>query len=173
MRYPGLLILAVSGVFVSGAASAQGVNAMSGAYVLDAGRSDDVNRAIEGAVARLAFVTRPIARGKLRKTSVPAKRLTIALRGDNVTVAFDGRAPMAFRSNGAPVKWTREDGEQLTVSASISADTLSVITRSDDEQRTTAYRNSPDGKSLNAYITVTSPRLPAPLIYKLVYSRSE
>ena len=41
---------------------------MRGTFTINRQQSDDVNRAIETAVARMSFVTRPIARGRLRRS---------------------------------------------------------------------------------------------------------
>src|SRR3954465_15907556 len=52
-------------------------SSMRGTFVLDRAHSDDVNRAIETAVSRMSFITRPIARGRLRRTNTPYSRLSI------------------------------------------------------------------------------------------------
>jgi hypothetical protein len=50
-----------------------------------------------------------------------------------------------------------------------------VITRNfraDDGERASSYAFSPDGGTLTMTVVVTSPQLPDPLTYKLVYRRA-
>jgi hypothetical protein len=156
----------------SPAAAWTGNAAMSGTYVIDRSRSDDLNRAIEQAVARLSFVTRPIARGRLRRTNQPYQRIAIGMSASAISVAFDQRRPIITPANGVPISWTREDGEKLDVSTHWENAILRQIFRGEDGQRANAYSLSADGRVLTLSVTVTSPRLPGPMQYKLVYTRA-
>jgi hypothetical protein len=152
-------------------ASAQ-ESSMRGTFALDRAHSDDVNRAIEHAVSRMSFVTRPIARGRLRRTNAPYGRITLNYTPAQVSVRVDNRAPMESPGNGQPVKWTREDGEVLDLSTEWQTGKLVQVFRADDGSRTNTYSISADGRVLTMHVTIRSPRLPAPVEYNLVYNRA-
>lgn len=151
---------------------AEGNAAMAGAYVLDRGQSDAVNRAIETAVSHLSFVTRPIARRRLRNTNQPYQRLVLAFGGGKISIAFDQRRPLVTPASGAQVDWIREDGEKLKISTEWESAVLEQTFRSDDGQRVNRFSLGADGKTLTVNVAVSSPRLPRPLTYKLVYTRA-
>ena len=94
--------------------AAQGPS-LPGTYTYLEAESDPVRPAIEQAVARMNFITRPIARGRLVRTNVPYQTITIRRDGDQVTVITDDRAPIVATADGNPMKWTREDGELVRV----------------------------------------------------------
>ena len=163
---PLLAVLAVPA-----AASAQ-ESSMRGTFAIDRAHSDDVNRAIETAVARMSFVTRPIARGRLRRTNAPDQRITINFTPAEVTTTIDQRRPITSPANGHTVKWTREDGEVLDLSTAWENGNLVQTFRAEDGTRQNSYSISGDGRVLTMNVTITSPRLPQPLRYKLVYNRA-
>jgi hypothetical protein len=146
--------------------------ALQGTYTYDASASDNVKAAIDAAVAKMNFVTRPIARGRLTKTNQPYQKLEIAFTPSQVTVITDSRAPIVTPANGSPIKWTREDGEKFDVSTTWSDGKLVETFKAEDGQRVNTFSLSPDGNVLSMHVTVTSPKLSAPLTYTLRYRRS-
>ena len=167
------LILALAALALPlGAAAGAQESTMRGTYTLDRAHSDDVNRAIESAVARMSFVTRPIARGRLRRTNQPYQRLEINYTQAQVSVKTDNRRPMEAPANGQPVKWTREDGEVFDLSAEWQNGRLVQTFRAEDGSRTNSFTISPDGRTLTLHVTVRSPRLSSPVEYNLVYNRA-
>jgi hypothetical protein len=146
---------------------------LDGSYAFVSDGSDDINRAIEQGVASMSFITRPIARGRLRKTNVPYRTLRISHTASEITTIPDSRAPVVSPSNGATVKWRREDGEMFDVSTSWEGSSLRQSFRADDGQRVNVYSLSPDGRTLTMHVTVTSPRLPKPISYSLKYARTQ
>jgi hypothetical protein len=146
--------------------------AMAGTYVIDRARSDDINQAIETAVSRLSIVNRPRVRGWLRRTNLAYQRIVIGLGGGSVSLGFDQRGAIVTPANGTPVNWTREDGERLKVSAQWENGRLEQTFRGEDERRVNVFSLSADGRMLTLDVTVTSPLLARPMIYKLVYARA-
>ena len=144
---------------------------MRGTFTLNRQQSDDVNRAIETAVARMSFVTRPIARGRLRRTNQPYNRVVVNYTTSQVSTTFDQRRAIESPANGQPVKWTREDGEKFDLSGHVTNGVLTQTFVAEDGRRTNTYTLSPDGKTLTLNVRVESPRLPKPVMYKLVYHR--
>ena len=151
--------------------SAQGAASLNGTFTYDAAASDNINSAIDAAVRDMNFALRPIARGRLRKTNQPYKRLTISHTAQQVSVVTDDRRPIVSPANGTPVDWTREDGEKLKVSTEWENGTLEQTFKAEDGQRVNAYTMSADGRTLNMNVTITSPRLKKALNYKMVYRK--
>jgi hypothetical protein len=145
---------------------------MRGTFVVNRQQSDDVNRAIETGVARMNFITRPIARGRLRRTNPVYQRLVINYTQQQVAVTFDQRRPVESPANGQPIKWTREDGEKFDLSTEWQNGRLIQTFRAEDGTRTNAYSISPDGHTLTMHVTIRSPRLPQPVEYNLVFNRA-
>lgn len=165
------LALALAALALPAAGSAQEAS-MRGTFTLNRQASDNVLTAINTAVARMNFVTRPIARGRLNRTNQPYNRVVIDFNTSQVTITFDNRAPIQSPANGTPIRWTREDGEVLNVSTEWENSTLEHTFAAEDGQRVNTYSISADGNTLTMNVRVTSPRLPQPLTYKLVYNRA-
>ena len=169
--FAAALALAVLAVLPA-AAEAQQQSAMRGTFTLNRQASDDIRARVNEAVARMSFVTRPIARGRLVRTNAAYNRVIINQADNQFSIQFDDRAAIRTPANGSPIKWTREDGEVLDVSTEWENGTLEQTFRAEDGQRVNVYSLSADGSTLTMNVTVTSPRLPQPLTYKLVFNRA-
>lgn len=130
----------------------------------------DIRGAIDRATASLSFVTRPIARGRLKKLNPAYQRVVLQQAGGEVRVQFDQRTPMAMPADGRPVAWIREDGEPFQVKAQPAGSELVQHFQGQDGARTNRYRLDPAG-TLALTVTVTSAKLPEPLTYTLTYRR--
>jgi hypothetical protein len=167
-----MLLLPLLAAFALPAAAHAQESTMRGTFTLNRQQSDDVNRAIETAVSRMSFVTRPIARGRLRRTNTAYNRVVINYTQTEVSTTFDQRRPVESPANGQPVKWTREDGEKFDLSTEWQNGRLVQTFRAEDGSRTNTYTISPDGRTLTMNVTLRSPRLTSPLEYKLVLNRA-
>lgn len=144
---------------------------LQGTFVYVAEGSDDIDRAIQQAVSGMNFITRPIARGRLKKTNAPYGSLSLSHTPSQVTVTTDGRAPIVTPASGEPAKWTREDGEVLDVSTEWQNGRLVQTFAAEDGKRVNVYSLGADGNTLSLQVTVSSPRLPEPMTYTLRYRR--
>lgn len=131
----------------------------------------DIPAAIDRATAPMNFVTRPIARGRLKKLNPAYQRVVLQEAGGEVRIQFDQRTPMAMPADGRPVAWTREDGEAFQVKVQPSAADLVQHYQGQDGARTNRFQLRPDG-TLALSVTVTSGKLPQPLAYTLTYRRN-
>lgn len=119
----------------------------------------------------MSFFLRPIARSRLRKTNPGFEKISLVFEGDQARVSAGPGAPVVLPMSGAPIRWKREDGEVFTVRGKLQNGTYTEMFEAPDGTRTNAFSlDSEDRLVLN--VTVTSPRLPGPLRYKLVYQRS-
>jgi hypothetical protein len=115
-------------------------------------------------------LTRGIARGRLRKTNPPYPTIDISLGNDNVSVLAGPGPRIVMPRSGSTVRWKRADGETFNVTGKLSGDSLVQTFDANDGRRTNVFSVGSDGR-LTMSVTVTSPRLPAPLRYKLVYGK--
>ena len=166
LRPLALLLFAVAFALPATAQNA----ALMGTFTYNQAASDNVNTAIDAAVRPMNALLRPIARGRLRSTNQPYRRLVIASQGAQTSVTTDTRAAILTPSNGNAVRWRREDGETLNVSTSWQGDKLVQTFRADDGTRVNSYQMNADG-SMTMTVTITSGRLPRPLTYRLAFAK--
>jgi hypothetical protein len=162
------------------AVQAQQSSQIRGTWRLNREQSDDINAKINTAVARMNVVVRQIARPRLRSTNVAYPQLVISYDPQTVRVDMQGRPSVSSPANGQPVLWQRETGRTCP---QVRGDCVRVTTewedarleqtfQAEDGQRVNLFSVSPDGNTLTMNVTITSPRLPNPLTYKLVYNRA-
>lgn len=151
---------------------------LAGTWRLNRQQSDDINAKINTAVARMNVVVRQIARPRLRSTNTPYPQLVIHTDGGAYRVDMQGRPSVSSPSNGNGVLWHRETGRTCPA---VRGDCVRVTTvwnngrltqtfAAEDGQRVNVY--TVDGNTLTMNVTITSPRLPQPLTYRLVYNRA-
>jgi len=158
------------------ACSAQAVTIsdFDGAWLYDKSRSADVSAAVEACVAKTNFVVRAVARPRLLKTNVPYDRITIATSPSEVKVVYGAAGkPVASAPDGKSIPWKREDGEVFQLSHELKGDRLVETFRGDDGSKQESFGVSADGATLSVDVKVTSPKLPEPLVYRLVYKRKD
>jgi hypothetical protein len=174
MRAGSLLgVVAVLALLVLpiGGAQAQGFD-VRGAYTIMPQAGDDVPKVIEALVEPMNFIKKPLARKRLRETNVPPQRIEIVATAVDVSVKTDDGETVRTPADGRPVEWKRKDGETFTVSTTWNGRVITRNFRADDGERANSYAFSPDGGTLTMTVVVTSPQLPDPLTYKLVYRRA-
>ena len=182
MRRQRIALLAVLALFAAlpAVVSAQQASQLRGTWTLNREQSDDLNARINTAVARMNVVVRQIARPRLRSTNTAYPRLVVSYDATNVRVDMQGRPSVSSPANGQPVLWQRETGRTC---AQMRGDCVRVTTewrdgaltqtfQAEDGRRVNVFTVSPDGGTMTMNVTVTSPRLPQPFTYKLVYNRA-
>lgn len=153
-------------------AHAQGASSLNGSFQLNAAASENVHDAIDAAVRPMNRITRPIARRRLRGTNAAYSRVVITTSRGQHSIQFDQRAPVVSPADGTAIRWRREDGEEFDVTQRVTNGRLEQRFVAEDGSRTNVFTLSPDGRTLTLQVTIESPRLPDPLVYRLVYDRS-
>jgi hypothetical protein len=177
-RSAPLLAIVVLLALSSASGLAQESTRFSGAWTLDPERSDDIDARINASIARMNVIVRQVARPRLRSTNIPYPRLIFSF-GENIGVDMPGYPSVSSPANGQPVFWHRRTGlpcpemrrSCLVVTTTWEDQALVQTFRSEDGQRQNVFTVSPDGTTLTMVATMTSPSLPAPLVYRLVYTR--
>ena len=175
-----LLAALVMSAVLPAVLSAQQASQLRGTWTFNRTQSDDINAKINIAVARMNVVVRQIARPRLRSTNTAYPQLVIVHDATNIRVDMQGRPSVSSPANGQPVLWQRETGRTCTqmrgdcvqVTTAWNNGALTQTFRAEDGQRVNVYTVSPDGNTMTMNVTITSPRLPNPLTYKLVYNRA-
>ena len=166
------LVLLCNAIFLSSStlAAAQ-ESSLDGTYILDETDSANINEVIEDAVGKLNFVTRDIARGRLKRLNPAYRQIAISSSPNEISVTVDNQPPLRTPANGAPVAWIGPDGGKVNASMQLADGRLTQTFTSADGRRVNDYNLSRDGRTLTMRVTETSPRLSQPITYKEVYRR--
>jgi len=166
------LVLLCSAIFLgSSTLVAAQDSGLDGIYILDQTDSDNVNEVIEDAAGKLNFLTRDIARGRLKKLNPAYRQVAITSSPNEISVIVDNQPPLMTPAKGTPVAWVGPDGEKVKASMQVAGRRLAQTFTSADGRRINDYTLSPDGRTLTMQVTETSPRLSRTITYKQVYTR--
>src|SRR5258708_10780259 len=115
------LVLLCSAIFLgSTTLAATQTSGLDGTYILDETDSDNINEVIETAVEKLNFVTRDIARGRLKKLNPAYRQIAITSSPNEISVAVDNQPPLRTPAKVAPVAWVGPDGAKLNASIQLA-----------------------------------------------------
>jgi hypothetical protein len=141
-------------------------------YTLMPDSSANIKAAIDKTVAHMSFITRPIARGRLGKVNPTPQHVHVRLAADTASVAFDNGNPVVTPLDGATVPWQNPLAHETDhVHAAVAGDTLRQTIAAPDGERENALIFVDGGARLRLHVTVTSHRLPQPLVYELLFRR--
>lgn len=141
-------------------------------YTLVPDSSDDIKAAINTTVSPMNFIVRGIARGRLTKVNPLPHSLRLRLAADTVSVAFDNGDPVVTPLDGAVVPWYNALAKETDKAhVAIAGDTLRQTISASDGDRENAISFGDGGARLHLRVTVTSHRLPKPLVYQLLFRR--
>lgn len=144
---------------------------ISGSYVLDGGRSDNVERAIASATAGLPNTDYFSRRLRKANMAVDGGRIRISSPPGRFSIKYETRPLILVSTNGELTQWKLNDGQVFDVSAKANGEAVSITFRAADNERTTVYRVV--GPDFVEETTITSPRLPKPLHYQLIYDEAK
>jgi hypothetical protein len=103
------------------------------------GGSDNVNEVIENAVGRLNFVTRDIARERLKKLNPVYRQVAIISSSNEISVTVDNHRLLMTPAKGAPVAWVGPDGAKVNASLQLAGRRLAQTFTSADGRRVNDY----------------------------------
>jgi len=148
------------------------VSGPEGTFALDKAASDDVKAAIDRAAGEFNFLLRPFARSRLTKANPVPQKVRIVYAAAEVRVQLDQAPPVVAPRDGHKVTWTRDDGDQFDLTATTEGGVLRQSFKGEDGQRVNVYRLR-DARTLAMEVTLSSPRLPKPVTYTLVFRKVE
>ena len=144
---------------------------LSGSYIIDEERSDNVMNALNSAVdAMPPSVARPYFARRLRKAGAPAYAIKILFAEGRFWIKNDAKRSIVVSTSGETIEWTLEDGQVFNVSAQVNDEAVSLSFHAvDNSDRTTSYCS--DGEQLVTETTIIGPLLSTPIRYRVVYNR--
>jgi len=166
------LVLLCSGIFLGSTTTvAAQKSSLDGTYTLDEADSDNIGEAIDQAVGKLNFLTRHIARGRLKNLNPAYRKVVIASSPNELSVTVDNQPTLRTPANGTSIAWQGPDGGKVNASMRFAGGHLVQTFTSADGRRVNYFTLSSDGRTLTMQVTETSPRLSQPIKYKQVYRR--
>lgn len=134
-------------------------------------QKDALEAAIDKATDDMSFITRPIARSRLREKTKIRATMGFAFGGGNITwTASD--VPAAVSPEDGSYGSYKSGSDTLKLSQKINAaGQLLQSFVAEDGSRKNTYTLSADGKTLTVNIVLTSSKLPAPVSYALTYQK--
>ena len=143
-------------------------------YTLVPDSSDNIRSAIDHTVEHMNFITRPIARSRLSKVNPTPHELRVDRSADSVSIAFDNGNPVVTPLDGNTVPWSNPLTKETDhARATVAGDTVKQTISAPDGDRENALVFSNDSARVRLRVTVTSHRLPRPLVYDLLFTKSE
>jgi hypothetical protein len=143
----------------------------AGNWKLIPAESDSIPAVIDKTVSRMNFLIRGIARSRLRRTQVAFPQITISA-GNEFRIRHQGGTDVPHRATDTDVPATAPDGTRITVRLS-AGPPLTESYESTEGKRENTYVLSGDRSKMTLNVRVTSPRLSSPILYRLVYARSD
>jgi hypothetical protein len=123
-------------------------------------------------VGKLNFVTRDIARERLKKLNPAYRHIAISSSPNAISVTVDNQPSLRAPANGAPVAWVGPDGGKVNASMQLVGRRLAQTFTSADGRRINNCTLGPDGQTLTIQVTETSSQLPQTITYRQVYRRA-
>jgi hypothetical protein len=128
-----------------------------------------IDRAIEDVVADMSFVTRPIARRRLKAAARVAERVRIDVDDDAITTELDGEVYTA-PADGKPIRVADSDGDKVELRMRATKSALEQRFSSDDGGKDNTFRLV-GGTKMRLVVRIHSGKLPKDLEYELSYRR--
>jgi len=135
-------------------------------------QSDDIPAAIERAVQHMSFITRPIARHRLRKTNPLPQHLRLDYTPDTIVVRLGDNPPAALPRDGSAVAWRDIDGDKCRISLVLAGDTLVEHVVAHGGQGETRYVMRDSGQRVREDVRITSSHLPQPVVYSVTFAKA-
>ncbi|MBK9576757.1 MAG: hypothetical protein IPO40_06780 [Fibrobacteres bacterium] len=143
-----------------------------GRWMLDRGRSDNIEQAVDRALEPENIVTRMMARKRILRAAKAPETMQIALAGDGILVTTETQSPPAVPIGGAPVIWMRPKGTPVKIKMAINTTQMVETFEADYGTRVQRFALSNEGKALSVEVDVASPRLERKITYRVWFSRS-
>ncbi len=157
-------------------ASGQAVSVASfeGRYVFVGGDAErqQLDRAIDGVVSRLALLLREVARGEIRRNIQPEPRIAIDVTDDaHVRLTLGAWGPLDVRLDGLEQRVRGPDGSATRLAVHYRGGRIETRQASSRGRRENWLSLSPDGRYLFLQSRVGAPQLPEEIRYTLTYRR--
>lgn len=148
-------------------------NRLTGTYTLNAGRSDNVQRAIENATRRLNRQDAERLKTVLSGRMEAPEQIAIDQNGRNLTIVSTNAPEVTIEANGLAQTETLPNGRKVTTTASMSGDSLTINSSGDRANDfNVVFEPIENGRSLRVTKRIYSDRLAQPVEVRSIYNRS-
>ncbi|MFT3923868.1 MAG: hypothetical protein QM778_15150 [Myxococcales bacterium] len=127
-----------------------------------------IGDAISRATAPMGMLVRSVAKKRLEEVNPAYPSIRITRRGDLLSATFAGQS-YAASTDGTPRRNVAADGCAVYVSYSVEGNTLHARYKVSDGEKRFDLTHVPGTPRLGVQVTVTSKRLPKPVLYELAY----
>ena len=128
------------------------------------------NAAIEKAIGGMSVFIRSTARSRISATTRILATYAISFEQGKIVVRAEGRPEMISGDQGEPVDYNY-NGKRSKLSQKLVSGRIVQTFASDEGSRQNEFTLSQDGQLLTLKVTLTSPRLSAPVVYSLSYKK--
>ena len=145
---------------------------LAGTYAFAGGEAETkaLSAAIEGCVSKMNAMARGIARGRLEKGNAPTAEVKISMTGKDLTIARSGKPAVTAPTDGSKVTQNTISGP-AEVTYAVDGRKVTQTMQGKSSLSTNVYSLDADGTTLVIATKIVSPRLPAPVEYKMTYKR--
>ncbi len=146
-----------------------------GTFVYDGGEEErvELDAAIEGVVASLNFLLRPIARSRLSSTNQPYDHIRIHSQAEGLTIARGSELVWTVAADDTPTKVKRPGGVTFVVRRRFEMGDVIEEIDAGSGRRLNRYALSAEGRVLSLTVTIAAARLPEQLVYPHHYRRTD
>lgn len=142
-----------------------------GEWSVRPGADDVIENAVRRATESMSAFTRGVARGRLLKENAPPARIRMQHRDEVFTIEFEGGASLALPISGEPLQ--RGNLSVRLDLQGVATDVLRQIGQTNEGTRENLYHiDSATQDLMTMDVTMTTPRVPAPVRYALGFTRS-
>lgn len=128
--------------------------------------------AIDRGVERMSVFIRSTARNRISATTQILGSYSFSFEAGKIRVRAQGRPEMLSGENGEPVDYVY-NGKRSELTQRLVGDRISQTFVSEDGRRENEFTISRDGQVLTLTVTVSSPRLSVPVVYRLSYKKAD
>ncbi len=167
-----VLIVAVAGLHERRAWATPADAQIAGAYKYVGGPAEvkALLSAIEPVVKKMSWVSRGIARSRLRKGNLPTQEMRILIDAGAIHIVRPGRPTVAAPADGRSQKWKSSDGV-FDVTHAFKDGRLIQTIDGKNSHSTNEFVLAGDGVTLTVHTRITSPRLPGAVVFRMTYRK--
>lgn len=132
---------------------------------------DHVAAAVERTVQSLPGLFHEIARKRLTEANEIPRTVRISMDGDDLVVVYGDHEPQRAPLDGSTRKWTNPHGETIDLKHELHGSKLVQTTWGSGGRRVMVWSFDAERGILRVQSTMSSPRLPEPVRYRLSFKK--
>lgn len=127
-----------------------------------------VTQAIERSVQSLPRF-HELARRRLTQANAIPETVRMSMDGEDLVVIYGDQAPQRAPLDGSPREWRNPEGQTISLTHELRGDRLVQTTWGGEGRRVMVWTVDQERGLLRVHSTMSSPRLPVPVRYRLTF----